>query len=104
MRKIDLDSVKSQKKEKKRNKSETDGTTVSIPASFMKIAQKFGLPKEHLDFFYSNRSAFQWESKDNTQIHCSETSCKFTMKVSRGCLIDHMVSFHNYADIPCGKP
>ena len=37
-------------------------------------------------------------------IHCSETSCKLIMKVSNGCLIDHMVSVHGYTDIPCGKP
>ena len=79
-------------------------TTVKIPENFLKIAKKFGLPEEHLDFFYENRDSFHWESKDKTEIHCSDTFCKFTVKESIGCLTNHMITAHKYDDIPCEKP
>jgi hypothetical protein len=76
---------------------------VAIPDKFKKIAKKFGLPEDHLEFFYTNRESFHWETKDKTEIQCTEVGCKHTVKVSPGCLMDHMISVHNYRDIPCDK-
>ena len=39
-----------------------------------------------------------------TDIHCPEKNCKFTVKASSKCLVDHMITAHNYQDIPCDKP
>jgi len=95
---------KRQKKKRNRLKeSDKKDGELEIPKKFSKIAKKFGLPEEHLDFFYENRDAFHWESKDKTEIHCSETLCKFTVKESPGCLTDHMITTHNYADLACQK-
>jgi len=77
---------------------------VVIPDKFIKIAKKFGLPEEHLEFFYTNKDSFHWESKDKTYIHCTGVNCKHTVKTSRGCLNDHMITVHNFTDIPCDKP
>ena len=38
-----------------------------------------------------------------TGIHCVELTCKFTIKASTKCLVEHMITAHNYKDIPCGK-
>jgi len=84
--------------------SEKEKKTAKIPEKFKKIAEKFGLPEEHLQFFYENRELFQWEAKDKTDIHCTEKTCRFVMKASKGCLIDHMISVHKYHDIACDKP
>merc|ERR1712037_335235 len=94
-------------KTKPRNSSKKDAAekkALVIPDKFIKIAKKFGLPEEHLEFFSENKSSFHWESKDKTFIHCGSLKCKFTMKASRGCLLDHMRTVHEYTDIPCGKP
>ena len=40
---------------------------------------------------------------EKTDIHCCERTCKFTVKASPKCLVDHMITAHNYTDIPCGK-
>ena len=94
------------KKERKKNSkdSERENKIVTVPEKFKQLAKKFGLPEEHLQFFYENRESFQWEAKDKTDIHCTEKTCKFVMKASKGCLIDHMISVHKYHDIPCDKP
>ena len=94
------------KKERKKNSKDSDreNKIVAIPEKFKKLAKKFGLPEEHLQFFYENRESFQWEAKDKTDIHCTEKTCKFVMKASKGCLIDHMISVHKYHDIACDKP
>jgi len=76
---------------------------VAIPDKFVKIAKKFGLPEDHLEFFYSNRKSFQWESKDKTDIYCTAIGCKHKVKVLPRCLVDHMITVHNYTDIPCDK-
>jgi len=91
------------KQQKSAKKDKEEKKTDIIPDKFFKIAKKFGLPEEHVDFFYENRGSFHWESQDKTEIHCSEVSCKFTMKASKGCLLDHMKTVHNYYDIPCDK-
>jgi uncharacterized Zn-finger protein len=94
-----------QKKTQNRlNEFDEKDKTLKVPKTFLKVAKKFGLPEEHLDFFYENRNSFQWESKDKTEIHCSETLCKFTVKESPGCLTNHMITAHKYADLPCQKP
>jgi len=92
------------KKSRNREKKEPEEKkTVVIPPKFIKIAKKFGLPEEHLEFFYENRDSFNWESKDKTYIHCIDVGCKHTVKVSPGCLVDHMITVHNYRDVPCDK-
>jgi len=93
-------------KAKPRSSSKNDAAekkALAIPDKFMKIAKKFGLPEEHLEFFYENRNSFHWESKEKNKIHCAEVKCKITMKPSKGCFLDHMKTVHNYTDIPCGK-
>jgi len=92
------------KSKKKPKESEKEKKTATIPEKFKKIAEKFGLPEEHLQFFYENRESFQWEARDKTDIHCTEKTCRFVMKASKGCLIDHMISVHKYHDIACDKP
>jgi len=92
---------KKQRKSAKKDKEEKK--TVIIPEKFLKIARKFGLPEEHINFFYENRESFHWESQEKTNIHCPECACKFTTKASKGCLYDHMKTVHNYYDIPCEK-
>jgi len=77
--------------------------TVVIPEKFIKIAKKFGLPEENLQFFYENRKSFHLESMQKKNIHCVELTCKFTTKASPKCLVEHMISAHNYQDIPCDK-
>ncbi|CBY10937.1 unnamed protein product [Oikopleura dioica] len=91
------------KPQTKVRKEPEEKKTVSIPENFIKIAKKFGLPEEHLEFFYTNRDSFQWESKDKTYIHCTAVGCKHTVKISPLCLVDHMITAHNYRDIPCDK-
>jgi len=91
------------KSQPKVKKEPEEKKAVVIPDKFMKIAKKFGLPQDHLEFFYTNRDSFNWESKDKTYIHCTEVGCKHTVKVSPGCLVDHMIAVHNYRDVPCDK-
>jgi len=67
------------------------------------MATKFGLPKEHLEFFFNNREFFHWEMKENRIIHCSEAYCNFTTKLEKNGLVQHMVDVHNYKNIPCGE-
>ena len=81
--------------------SEYEPKTVDIPEDFKKIAKKFGLPEDHIDFFYEHRKSFNWEYKDKTEVHCTERSCKFTTKQRHKCLSDHMISVHNYNQTPC---
>ena len=40
---------------------------------------------------------------EKTDIHCPEITCKFTVKASPKCLVEHMITAHNYRDIPCDK-
>ena len=101
-RKIYFDPINAEKREDRKSKIARD-KTVQIPNDFLKIAKKFGLPKEHLDFFYEHRKSFHWESKDKTKIHCFEKTCKFTMETSKDCLVDHMKTVHNYKDVECDK-
>jgi len=84
-------------------KESEEKKTVAIPDKFIKIAKKFGLPEEHLNFFFQNRESFNWESMEKTDIHCPEKTCKFTVKSSPKCLVEHMITAHNYKDIPCQK-
>jgi hypothetical protein len=93
----------SKKAHQKVTKGPEEKKAVAIPDKFKKIAKKFGLPEDHLEFFYTNRESFSWESKDKTDIHCTEVGCKHTVKTSPGCLMDHMITVHNCRDIPCGK-
>jgi hypothetical protein len=77
--------------------------TATIPDKFLKLAKKFGLPEEHIAFFYENRESFHWESINKTDLHCHHLHCKFTVKSSFGCLVDHMKTVHDYTDMPCSK-
>jgi len=40
---------------------------------------------------------------EKTDVHCIEKTCKFTIKASPKCLLEHMITAHNYTDIPCCK-
>jgi len=84
-------------------KTAEEKKAVVIPEKFIKIAKKFGLPEDHLEFFFENRESFHWESMQKTDIHCSEVHCKFTTKATPKCLVEHMISAHNYKDIECDK-
>ena len=98
-------TAKAQNKPKRTPKKVTEeNKTVIIPDKFLKIAKKFGLPEEHLEFFYENRESFHWESQDKNIIHCAEPTCKLTMKPSKDCLVEHMIAVHHYSDIPCDRP
>ena len=99
---LDVNIVK--KARKKRKEAVEDDKTLIIPTEFRKVAKTFGLPEEHLDFFYENRDSFHWEKKEAKDIHCSHKECQFTVKESKGCLIDHMNTVHGYSNVPCGKP
>ena len=100
-KKIDLDSPKPKKKE--RAKAVDEPKTIQVPKEFKKIAKKFGLPEDHLEFFYEYRASFNWELKKEFIVHCTEPGCKLTVKEAKGCLNEHMISVHDYKDIPCGK-
>jgi hypothetical protein len=101
-KKIERDLIEKKPRQKIKKEFE-EKKTVVIPEKFIKIANKFGLPKDNLEFFYENRESFHWESMQKTDIHCSEHTCKFTTKASPKCLVEHMISAHNYKDIPCDK-
>jgi len=101
--KAQVSSIFPKKQQPKIKKEPEEKKAVVIPDKFTKIAKKFGLPEDHLEFFYENRDSFNWESKDKTDIHCIDVGCKHTVKVSPGCLVDHMITVHNHRDIPCGK-
>jgi len=64
---------------------------------------KFGLPGEHLDFFYENREKFSWEHKKKMVVRCSGNNChcKFTAVVKPGSLVDHMIEFNDFGEFPC---
>ncbi|CAG5090635.1 Oidioi.mRNA.OKI2018_I69.PAR.g12671.t1.cds [Oikopleura dioica] len=87
-RKIEeLAPVKPKKSMVKKAKDVDEEKRVTIPKEFKILAKNFGLPEEHLEFFYENRSSFNWECKDTTEIHCAEKNCNFKMKASKGCLM-----------------
>lgn len=95
------------KKKIKKNKGEYNSSVILtanlVSPEFKLMATKFGLPKEHLEFFFDNREFFHWEMKENRIIHCSEAYCNFTTKLEKNGLVKHMVEVHNYQDIPCGE-
>merc|ERR1712037_171774 len=88
---------------KKPLKLKEEKKALVIPRKFIKLAKKFGLPEQHLEFFYENKDSFNWETKDKTEILCSDAHCKFKTKATPGCFLEHMKTVHNYADIPCDK-
>ena len=100
-KKIELEPPKTKKKE--RVKEVDESKTEEVPKEFKKIAKKFGLPEDHLEFFYEHRESFNWEMKKEFVVHCTEPGCKLTVKEAKGCLNEHMISVHDYKDIPCGK-
>ncbi|CBY39226.1 unnamed protein product [Oikopleura dioica] len=99
-KKIEKDSIDKKPRQIKKEESK-DKKTVVIPDKFIKIAKKFGLPEEHYEFFYENRESFHFESMEKNDVHCIEKTCKFTAKASPKCLVEHMITAHNYTDIPC---
>ncbi|CBY33740.1 unnamed protein product [Oikopleura dioica] len=101
-KKIEKAPIENKPRQIKKKNGEVKKTVV-IPDKFIKIAKKFGLPEEHLEFFYKNRDSFHWESMKKNDIHCIEKPCKFTVKASQKCLVEHMITAHNYTDIPCDK-
>ena len=103
-RKIEVATTTPKKTKKTPKKVEEEKKAVIIPDKFTKLAKRFGLPDEHLEFFYENRESFHWEAKDENFIHCCEPTCNFTTKPSKDCLVEHMKVVHHYADIPCDKP
>jgi len=73
---------------------------VKVPPSFKLLAQKFGLPEEHLDFFFENRKHFNWEIKENRKIYCTIRGCDFAAPVAPGALVHHMIDLHEYGQYP----
>ena len=88
---------------KKLKKHETKEEKVKIPPEFLKIAKKFGLPEVHLEFFYENREKFHWERIESSRLHCTESPCSFTTNASKGALVEHMISAHDYKKIACDQ-
>ncbi|CAG5076427.1 Oidioi.mRNA.OKI2018_I69.PAR.g8458.t1.cds [Oikopleura dioica] len=98
-KKIEIEPPKPKKTEQTKDVEERK--TVEVPKEFQKIAKKFGLPEDHLEFFYEHRDSFNWEMKKEFVVHCSERGCKLIVNEARGCLNEHMISVHDYKDIPC---
>ncbi|CBY35985.1 unnamed protein product [Oikopleura dioica] len=88
---------------KKITKQKNEKTKEKVPEEFKLLAHRFGLPKEHLQFFYDNRESFHWESMEKKDIHCTEPSCNFLEKMINKSLVSHMINEHQYTDIPCTK-
>ncbi|CAG5104761.1 Oidioi.mRNA.OKI2018_I69.chr1.g1515.t1.cds [Oikopleura dioica] len=76
---------------------------VEVPKEFKKLAKAVGLPKDHLEFFYEYRESFHWEVKKDNSIYCTGKcgNCKFSSKVKKNCLVEHMISVHNHGDFKC---
>ncbi|CBY12446.1 unnamed protein product [Oikopleura dioica] len=92
-----------EKSKKKTKKTNLETEKVKVPDAFKQLALKFGLPGEHLDFFYENREKFSWEHKKKMVVRCSGNNChcKFTAEVKPGSLVDHMIEFHEFGEFPC---
>ena len=75
-----------------------------VPKKFRKIAKLFGIPEEHLEFFYENRKRFTWNIKEKPKVHCTEQHCKYSAEFEGHSLDDHMIEAHNYRDIQCKEP
>ncbi|CBY39438.1 unnamed protein product, partial [Oikopleura dioica] len=90
---------------KKPSKCMKKAIKVNIPKAFKKLAEKVGLPKEHLAFFYENRGSFHWEVKADKKLHCTGNNlhCKFTTDVKSKALVQHMIDSHGFGDYPCDK-
>ncbi len=117
-RQIELKAIKSEiNKRKKKKNTNREGIIAfhpdfnvilaakKIPEEFMLMATRFGLPKTHLDFFYSHRENFHWEIKDQKRIACTGNrgNCKFTTEMSSRCLVDHMITVHNHGEFECDQ-
>jgi len=89
----------------KRKKKDVEPEKVKISDEFKQLALKFGLPGEHLEFFFENREKFSWERKKKMVVRCSGNNChcKFTAEVKPGSLVDHMIDCHEYGEYPCDK-
>ena len=74
-----------------------------MPPFFKNLAQKFGLPVEHLDFFFENRAHFNWEIKEDRKIFCTIRGCEFSAPVAPEALVDHMITEHEYGQYPCER-
>jgi len=96
-------SIEVPKNPERKKKSVDKKKIKKVSPEFKLMATKFGLPKEHLKFFFDNREFFHWEMKENRVIHCSEAYCNFTTKLEKNALVKHMIEVHNYQDIPCGE-
>ena len=94
-------SSKTQKITKTKNKSKNDE---KISRKFRKVAKLFGIPEEHLEFFYENRSRFSWNIKEKPKVQCTEQHCKYTAEFKQHSLDEHMIAKHNYKDIQCQEP
>ena len=76
---------------------------VEIPADFIKIVRKFGLPSEHIDFFYEHRDKFVWEIKEKKKIFCTAQGCDFSAPSLPNALTEHMKECHDYGEYPCDE-
>jgi len=74
-----------------------------IPDDFKKIVSKFGLPEEHIDFFYEYRDKFVWEIKEKKKVFCTAQGCNFSAPSSPNSLVQHMAEVHDYGEYPCSK-
>ena len=103
---VNLDDSKPKKQSLSRQSkiSEKELPKKEVPKKFKKIAKKFGLPEEHLDFFYEYRECFHWETIGEKKIHCTVRGCDFNVPAKRKALVDHMTNEHAYGNYPCDKP
>ncbi|CBY10908.1 unnamed protein product [Oikopleura dioica] len=92
------------KKNTKKTSKKQENKKREIPASFKKLAKKFGLPEQHLDFFYEHRDDFQWETISKREINCIIKGCSFSAPVKPGALVNHMIEEHAYGTYPCDQP
>ncbi|CBY39510.1 unnamed protein product [Oikopleura dioica] len=102
--------VKKPKQEKMKNSKDGIGLDdfekkkkAKIPDNFKQIVSKFGLPEEHIDFFYEYRDKFVWEIKEKKKVYCTAQGCNFLAPSFPNSLVEHMAECHNYGEYPCSR-
>ncbi|CAG5104857.1 Oidioi.mRNA.OKI2018_I69.chr1.g1609.t1.cds [Oikopleura dioica] len=89
-KKFEFEPAKPKKKELKKDTEEPK--IVTIPKDFKKIAKKFGLPQDHLEFFYEYRESFNWEIKEKIIVHCTEPGCKLNVNKAEAYFLKNISS------------
>lgn len=82
-------------------KTKKNDEKITISSKFRKVAKLFGIPEEHLEFFYENRTRFSWNIKEKPKVQCTEQHCKYSTEFKEHSLDEHMIAKHNYKDIRC---